>query len=314
MGRLPSWNGADNCEHALHDNRRKPRNWCYWVTQFFNRVFHFWTLFMNVFFVFFPSFFLNLFLHALFFDFVGTSNVSWCQGLTEFPKIYRTCTIHSIMEIFTLWLLTLKIFLTLPRWHCKCSFFLAIFVMFCPRDFWSCFFSACSHRWFFLREQAAWLDQDLSSVNRKEFPWVIVYGHRNFYCSNGNQEKLDTDCGVREKKEKFRRNSKCTQSLRIYFNKKRERWTAHTVYINFSFLVLVLRKLPPKFRRKDFEQVQSWFGLNRPQTQLRENVAHKTWLNSCKNLRESRCPSLHCQRSWRKSGRNVKGTPGKQWL
>jgi hypothetical protein len=36
--------------------------------------------------------------------------------------------------------------------------------------------------------QYAWLDQDLASVDRKQTPWIVVYGHRSIYCS------CDTDC------------------------------------------------------------------------------------------------------------------------
>lgn len=36
--------------------------------------------------------------------------------------------------------------------------------------------------------QFAWMDADLSAVNRTQTPWVIVYGHRSIYCS------CDSDC------------------------------------------------------------------------------------------------------------------------
>jgi len=47
------------------------------------------------------------------------------------------------------------------------------------------------------REQVAWLINDLSGVNRKEHPWIIVYGHRPLYCSNTDSHgDLDDDCGM----------------------------------------------------------------------------------------------------------------------
>lgn len=36
--------------------------------------------------------------------------------------------------------------------------------------------------------QYAWIDADLSAVNRSVTPWVVVYGHRSVYCS------CDSDC------------------------------------------------------------------------------------------------------------------------
>eukprot|EP01125_Pyxidicula_operculata_P008375 TRINITY_DN2816_c0_g1_i1.p2 TRINITY_DN2816_c0_g1~~TRINITY_DN2816_c0_g1_i1.p2 ORF type:complete len:508 (+),score=89.11 TRINITY_DN2816_c0_g1_i1:1814-3337(+) len=42
--------------------------------------------------------------------------------------------------------------------------------------------------------QVQWLENDLKNVNRKATPWIIVFGHRPFYCSNGNGK--DTDCGI----------------------------------------------------------------------------------------------------------------------
>jgi hypothetical protein len=36
--------------------------------------------------------------------------------------------------------------------------------------------------------QYAWLESDLSAVDRTQTPWVIVYGHRSIYCS------CDGDC------------------------------------------------------------------------------------------------------------------------
>lgn len=41
------------------------------------------------------------------------------------------------------------------------------------------------------QEQVDWLKQDLAQVDRKVTPWIIVFGHRPFYCSNG-----DDDCGI----------------------------------------------------------------------------------------------------------------------
>eukprot|EP01127_Copromyxa_protea_P009627 TRINITY_DN2284_c0_g1_i1.p2 TRINITY_DN2284_c0_g1~~TRINITY_DN2284_c0_g1_i1.p2 ORF type:complete len:405 (-),score=83.85 TRINITY_DN2284_c0_g1_i1:24-1238(-) len=35
----------------------------------------------------------------------------------------------------------------------------------------------------FTNEQTAWLEKDLAAVNRTKTPWVILYGHRPFYCT-----------------------------------------------------------------------------------------------------------------------------------
>jgi hypothetical protein len=35
-------------------------------------------------------------------------------------------------------------------------------------------------------DQVAWMTEDLEGVNRTALPWVIVTGHRPFYCSNHN--------------------------------------------------------------------------------------------------------------------------------
>ena len=37
--------------------------------------------------------------------------------------------------------------------------------------------------------QYKWLDNDLSSVNRKITPWVIIAGHRAMYCSESYASK-----------------------------------------------------------------------------------------------------------------------------
>jgi len=45
-------------------------------------------------------------------------------------------------------------------------------------------------------EHIVWLESDLSAVNRKEQPWIVVYGHRPLYCSNSDGKgNLDIDCG-----------------------------------------------------------------------------------------------------------------------
>jgi len=49
--------------------------------------------------------------------------------------------------------------------------------------------TAVDTAWFSENEQK-WLINDLQSVDRKEYPWVICYWHRPMYCSNNN----DGDC------------------------------------------------------------------------------------------------------------------------
>jgi hypothetical protein len=34
------------------------------------------------------------------------------------------------------------------------------------------------------QKQVTWIEQDLQAVDRTRYPWVVVYGHRPFYCSN----------------------------------------------------------------------------------------------------------------------------------
>jgi len=41
------------------------------------------------------------------------------------------------------------------------------------------------------QQQVNWIEQDLQAVDRTRYPWVVVYGHRPFYCSNSND-----DCSV----------------------------------------------------------------------------------------------------------------------
>jgi len=38
-------------------------------------------------------------------------------------------------------------------------------------------------------KQATWITHDLQTVDRSQYPWVIVYGHRPFYCTD-----TDIDC------------------------------------------------------------------------------------------------------------------------
>lgn len=48
----------------------------------------------------------------------------------------------------------------------------------------------------FTSEQVAWLVNDLSMVDRSRYPWIILFGHRPFYCSNSDShQNLDSDCG-----------------------------------------------------------------------------------------------------------------------
>jgi len=49
----------------------------------------------------------------------------------------------------------------------------------------------------FTGQQVEWLSNDLSSLDRSRYPWVILYGHRPFYCSNSNEnQNLNFDCGL----------------------------------------------------------------------------------------------------------------------
>jgi len=34
----------------------------------------------------------------------------------------------------------------------------------------------------------SWIENDLKSVDRKRYPWIIVFGHRPMYCSNDDHE------------------------------------------------------------------------------------------------------------------------------
>jgi len=37
-------------------------------------------------------------------------------------------------------------------------------------------------------KQVAWIEQDLASVDRNIYPWIIVYGHRPLYCSGTSSD------------------------------------------------------------------------------------------------------------------------------
>jgi acid phosphatase type 7 len=42
----------------------------------------------------------------------------------------------------------------------------------------------CVPVWPLAGKQAAWLRQDLASVDREKTPWVVVLGHRPMYCTD----------------------------------------------------------------------------------------------------------------------------------
>jgi hypothetical protein len=47
-------------------------------------------------------------------------------------------------------------------------------------------------------KQVAWLEQDLASVDRTLYPWVIVYGHRPLYCSGTSSDCISMAADLRE--------------------------------------------------------------------------------------------------------------------
>jgi len=56
-------------------------------------------------------------------------------------------------------------------------------------------------------QQSAWLAQDLATVDRKKTPWVIVFGHRPFYCSNkGDDCDIEADVLKKAAQEIFVKN------------------------------------------------------------------------------------------------------------
>jgi len=49
----------------------------------------------------------------------------------------------------------------------------------------------------FTSQHVEWLKNDLASINRSVYPWIILFGHRPFYCSNSDEKQnLDMDCGT----------------------------------------------------------------------------------------------------------------------
>jgi hypothetical protein len=40
-------------------------------------------------------------------------------------------------------------------------------------------------------KQIAWLEQDLAQVDRTQYPWIVVYGHRPLYCSGSSSDCVE---------------------------------------------------------------------------------------------------------------------------
>ena len=87
------------------------------------------------------------------------------------------------------------------------------------------------------------IERDLRALDREEYPWVIVYGHRPLYCSANRTDSV-------EQPPHFRTNSNCLEeadNMKLFFE---DLWYDHGVDIVIASHVHAYERLGPVYKNQ----------------------------------------------------------------
>ena len=92
-------------------------------------------------------------------------------------------------------------------------------------------------------EMTAFIERDLKSFDREQYPWLIVYAHRPLYCSANRTDSIDQP-------PETRHNSNCLQeadSMKFYFE---DLWYDHGVDLVIASHVHAYERLGPAYKNQ----------------------------------------------------------------